>query len=289
MVRNGGRRFREQIRDEIRLSVSIGIGANKMVAKAATREAKPGRQVLVAAGNERPFWQPRRSRMLARKWGRAWSPRLDRLNVHRVGEVADMPVSRLTRTVRQSRKPAARAIARHRPPRRRAARAATGRQPLHQLRAAGRRPGVPAGHARLSRGTRRRLNALHDQATRGFQVIIRYGDYQSDRGRGTFRIPVDSERELKEAAQNVGNALPRRLPLRLLGIELTPLSPPRSKPLSSAMPTTSTTPDNLQRRHSQAFRFHVAAERLRTSLGAPPRPRPGNFKMRTWVLDTVTG
>ena len=47
--------LREQIRDEVRLSVSIGMGANKMVAKAATREAKPGGQSLVAAGAERLY------------------------------------------------------------------------------------------------------------------------------------------------------------------------------------------------------------------------------------------
>src|SRR5262249_50165805 len=43
-------RLRGQIRDEVRLSVSIGMGGSKLVAKVATKQAKPGGQVLVPAG-----------------------------------------------------------------------------------------------------------------------------------------------------------------------------------------------------------------------------------------------
>src|SRR3954470_20586386 len=45
--------LRVQVRDEVGLSVSIGIGINKLVAKVATKEAKPGRQIRVAVGHER--------------------------------------------------------------------------------------------------------------------------------------------------------------------------------------------------------------------------------------------
>src|SRR5262249_15850655 len=79
--------LREQIRHEVRLSVSIGIGANKMVAKAATREAKPGRQAIVEPGAERAYLAPRLVRILPNAGPRI-EVRLDRLNVHRVGEVA---------------------------------------------------------------------------------------------------------------------------------------------------------------------------------------------------------
>jgi DNA polymerase-4 len=66
---------------------------------------------------------------------------------------------------------------------------------------------------------------FHDQATRGFKVNIRYGDYESDQGRGHFRVPLDNERDLKQAVRERWETLyQRRLPLRLLGIELTPLT-----------------------------------------------------------------
>ena len=37
--------LRAQIHEEVRLSVSIGMGINKLVAKVATRQAKPGKQI----------------------------------------------------------------------------------------------------------------------------------------------------------------------------------------------------------------------------------------------------
>lgn len=217
--------LREQIRDEVRLSVSIGIGTNKLVAKAATREAKPGRQVVVAAGEERAYLAPREIRILPNVGPRI-EVRLDRLNVRRVGEVADMPV------------PVLRGLFGNQGPR------------LHeQAHGIDRRVVEPRKPPRaVSRctsfappmGDRAFLRAMvdylveraaawmrfHGQATRGFQVSIRYGDYESDRGRGIFRAPVDSERELKEAVRERWERLyQRRLPLRLLGIELTPLVP----------------------------------------------------------------
>src|SRR5438132_9200406 len=47
--------LRAQVREETRLSVSLGLGGNKLVAKVATRQAKPGRLVTVPAGGERAY------------------------------------------------------------------------------------------------------------------------------------------------------------------------------------------------------------------------------------------
>src|SRR5262245_43784468 len=44
--------LREAVRDEIRISVSVGAGSNKLVAAVATKEAEPGGQVLVPPGQE---------------------------------------------------------------------------------------------------------------------------------------------------------------------------------------------------------------------------------------------
>ena len=84
--------LRMQIHDEVRLSVSIGIGANKMVAKVATREAKPGRQVRVPAGGEQAYLAPRPTRVLPGV-GPKVDGRLERLNVRKVGQVAEMPLA----------------------------------------------------------------------------------------------------------------------------------------------------------------------------------------------------
>jgi DNA polymerase-4 len=72
---------------------------------------------------------------------------------------------------------------------------------------------------------------FHDLAAKGFLLTLRYGDYQSAEGRGTFRHATDREQELQEAARERFEVLyQRRLPLRLLGLELTPLKSPERQP-----------------------------------------------------------
>jgi DNA polymerase IV len=68
-------------------------------------------------------------------------------------------------------------------------------------------------------------------ATRGLTLTIRYGDYESDVGHASFRVPTILDGELREAARDRFERLyQRRLPLRLLGVELAPLAPPDPQP-----------------------------------------------------------
>src|SRR5207248_7313114 len=72
---------------------------------------------------------------------------------------------------------------------------------------------------------------FQDLAAKGLVLTLRYGDYQSAEGRVTFRQATDRDQELKEAARDRFAVLyQRRLPLRLLGVELTPLGPPERQP-----------------------------------------------------------
>src|SRR5947207_765961 len=50
--------LRRAIRDEVQLSVSIGVASNKLVSRVATRQAKPGKLVRVPAGREREYLAP---------------------------------------------------------------------------------------------------------------------------------------------------------------------------------------------------------------------------------------
>ena len=71
---------------------------------------------------------------------------------------------------------------------------------------------------------------LHDLLPRGLTLTIRYGDYETATGRESFRRPVN-EAELKGSArERLGRLYQRRLPLRLLGIELAPLGAPDPQP-----------------------------------------------------------
>jgi hypothetical protein len=63
-------------------------------------------------------------------------------------------------------------------------------------------------------------------ASCGLTLTIRYGDYRSEQGRESFRPPCDDETRFKEAARDrFARSYQRRLPLRLLGVELSPLQP----------------------------------------------------------------
>lgn len=218
-------KLREQVRDEVRLSISIGMGSNKLVARAATRSAKPGRQVLVRAGEERAYLAPHEVRVLPSVGPRVGT-RLDRLNVHRVGEVADMSVPVLRGLFarqgpiihEQAHGIDRRPVLPRQPPR-------------HVSRCTSFAP--PVGdraflRAMLTYLTERaaswmRFNKL---AARGFQVTIRYGDYESDHGRGTLPAATDRDDMLQEAiCERWERLYQRRLPLRLLGVELGPLVP----------------------------------------------------------------
>ena len=222
--------LRGQIRDEVGLSVSIGMGINKLVAKVATKEAKPGRQVLVATGREQEYLAPWPARVLPGV-GPKVGGRLERLNVRQVGEVAGMPVPVLCGLFgnqgrvlhQQSHGIDPRPIEPHKP-----------------LQTVSRRTSFdpPTAdpvflRAMLDHLLERAIVWLrfHDLATTGLALTIRYGDYQGEVGRVPFRRPTDSDQELKEAARDRFERLyQRRLPLRLLGVELAPLLPPDRQP-----------------------------------------------------------
>ncbi|HLJ94009.1 MAG TPA: DNA polymerase IV [Gemmataceae bacterium] len=229
-----------QIQDEVQLSVSIGIGSSKLIASVATKEAKQRKSqsaewkkptaVNVPAGNEQSYLAPWPARVLPGV-GPKVEARLDRLNVRQVGEVAAIPVPILRGLFR-----------------------AQGRLLHEQAHGIDPRPVQPRKPPQsVSRRTsfdppvadRAFLRAMldylleraaawmrfHDLAAKGFVLILRYGDYQHAEGRGTFRLATDRDEALKEAVRERFEVLyQRRLPLRLLGVELTPLGSPERQP-----------------------------------------------------------
>jgi DNA polymerase-4 len=272
--------LRLQIQDEVKLSVSIGIGSSKLIANVATKEAKQRKArsverggegvsvvryplsvaksphgsatdyglctmdygqpstpsllrssiISVPAGSERAYLAPWPARVLPGV-GPKIETRLERLNVRQVGELAVIPVPIL-----------------------RGLFGAQGRVLREQAHGIDPRP-VQA--RKLPQSVSRRTSfdppvadrafvramldylleraaawmRFHDRAAKGFVLTLRYGDYQSAEGRGIFRRATDRDQELKEAARERFEMLyQRRLPLRLLGVELTPLTPREAQP-----------------------------------------------------------
>lgn len=90
----------EQVRERVRaatgLSVAQGIGSNKTVARMATRYAKPGGIVEIAAGEERAFVAPQALRLLP-GIGAATATILEDWNLRTVGELAALDQELLVR------------------------------------------------------------------------------------------------------------------------------------------------------------------------------------------------
>jgi DNA polymerase-4 len=222
--------LRAQVRDEVGLGVSIGVGSNKLVAAVATEKAKPGRNIVVPTGTERPYLAPWPASILPGV-GPKVAARLDRINNNRVGELAEVPLSVLCglfgnpgKTLRnQAHGIDPRPVEPHRPP-------------LSVSRRTSFDP--PTGdlaflRAMLDHLTERAVTWLrfNERATRGITITIRYGDYEFAEGRTALRRPVDGEEELKAAARDrLTRLYTRRLPLRLLGVTLAPVVAPDPQP-----------------------------------------------------------
>jgi DNA polymerase-4 len=249
--------LREQVRDEVGLNTSMGLGTNKMIAQVATDDAKqwklqhqpdaPARgrtkplagasgwcpqsgTVCVPAGGERDYLAPWPARVLPGVGPKVQS-RLERLNVQRVGELAAMPAPLLCglfgnqgRVLHaQARGLDPRPVDPYKPPRSVSRR--TSFEPVTGDRA--------FLSAMLDYLLERACSWLRFRglATRGLIVTIRYGDYEGAEGRLPFRRATADEQELKAAARDrFARLYQRRLPLRLLGVDLQPLTPPDAQP-----------------------------------------------------------
>jgi DNA polymerase-4 len=156
---------------------------------------------------------------------------LDRLNVQRVGEVAAMPTPVLRGLFGKQGKVLherahgidLRPVQPHKP-QRSVSRRTSFDPPVAEL---------PFLRAMLGYLLARACSWMRFQrlATRGLTLTIRYGDYETATGRKSFRRLVENESLLREALGDRFERLyTRRLPLRFLGVELSPLETPQREP-----------------------------------------------------------
>lgn len=85
-----GRELRDAVKRDVGLSVTVGLGVNRMVAKIAGRTVKPGGVRLVEPGREREFVQGMPVREIPGV-GRATEGTLRKLNVHTAADLAAFP------------------------------------------------------------------------------------------------------------------------------------------------------------------------------------------------------
>ena len=91
---NLARTLKQKIRDECDLTASVGIAANKFIAKIASDLEKPDGLTICLPGQERAFLAPLPIRKL---WGvgAKTAARLEALGLKTIGEIADYPVKGL--------------------------------------------------------------------------------------------------------------------------------------------------------------------------------------------------
>jgi DNA polymerase-4 len=91
-----GRKIKQAIRDEVGLTASVGVAANRLVAKIASDLRKPDGLVVVSAGSEAEFLAPL---AIERLWGVGASTRraLADYDVRTIGDLAGLPQDILVR------------------------------------------------------------------------------------------------------------------------------------------------------------------------------------------------
>ncbi len=246
----------EQIREEVGLGISAGVGSSKLVARVATLEAKRLKMMndecrrmnkrqespssfiihhssfiirVVPSGGERAYLAPWPARVLP-GLGPRGAARLERLNVHTAGEVAALPAAVLCGLFGR-RGGVLRELARGIDPRP----VEAARPPRSVSRRTSFEP--PAAEEEFVRAM---LDHLLERAAswlrfrglaaRGLVLTVQHGDYRTAEGRWSFPQPTADEGLLKEAArERLGRLCLRRLPLRLLGVTLAPLQAPEGQ------------------------------------------------------------
>ncbi len=90
--------IKKRVRDEERLTVSLGVAPNKFLAKLASDLQKPDGLVVVEPGNERAFLEPL---PVERLWGvgEKTAQRLHALGFRTIGELAQVPLALLERNL----------------------------------------------------------------------------------------------------------------------------------------------------------------------------------------------
>jgi DNA polymerase-4 len=243
--------LREQIFQEVGLKVSMGMGNNKMIANVATHHAKelrissqrktssrwiPGTSILaetkhfspvvaVLPGYEKNYISPWPVEILPTV-GSVGKEKFMRLNVTRVAEVAALPLEVLC-AMFQKRGPILRnySLGNDSRPLR------TSRNPDSISRCTSFNPPTADQaflDAMLAHLLERAISWMrfNKLATRCLKIHLRYGDLKDAHNHLNFKTACDSDTLLHQAAkEKLISLFTRRLPLRLLGVELAQLEP----------------------------------------------------------------
>jgi DNA polymerase-4 len=133
-------RLRERVRAEVGLAISVGVARTKFLAKVASAVSKPDGLLVVEPDREQAFLLPL---PVERLWGvgKVTAEKLHRLNIHTVGELAELEAATAERLLGKAQGAHLHALARLRDPR--PVDTTRRRSSIGSQRALGRRPRTP--------------------------------------------------------------------------------------------------------------------------------------------------
>lgn len=225
--------IRATVRAELSLDCSIGVGGSKLVAKLASRAAKPVAErdgprpgpgvVVVPAGSEVDFLHPMPVEALPGV-GQATARRLHDIGVRSVGDLGALPVEVAVRRLGRAQGTHLSELARGRDPRRVVA--------DRQAKSVGHEQTFPADvyePAELHRRTAEMADAVasHLRATalsgRTVQLKVRFGDFTTLTRAHTLPAPVDTPHAIAAVAGALLDSLEVCGGVRLLGVSVSAL------------------------------------------------------------------
>ncbi len=229
-------RIRGEVLQQLGLHCSVGIGRSKLIAKLASKAAKPRADrsgvhpgpgvVAVAPADEPAFLRPLPVGAL---WGvgPATAARLDRMGVRTVGELADLPTRFLERQLGRAHGARLSALARgddQRPV-----------VPLHDPKSIGHEETFPVDvsdsvslHRHLARLADASANQLRRAglAARTVTVKVRFSDFSTVTRSQTVPMDLEATRSIEVLAGSLLDSVDRLAGVRLLGVSLSGLGEP---------------------------------------------------------------
>ena len=272
------RRLRGRVRREVGLAVTVGVARTKVLAKMASRAAKPDGLLVVAAEREREFLHPLPVETL---WGvgPSTAAKLHRHGIRTVGQIAALPEQVMVGMLGRAAGQHLHAVANNRD--RRRVRTGPGRRSFGSQSAFGLRRRSPSELdailiALVDRVTGRMRKA--DRAGRTVVLRFRFGDYtRATRSRTLAHATSASGPVLATARELLTASMPmlRKRGVTMVGIAVSNLAP-RGAGVQLGLPL-----DRLG-----GYQLDVALDEVRERFGVNALRRPAHHAARNWHLQS---
>ena len=272
------RRLRRDARELVGLPVTVGVARTKVLAKMASRAAKPDGLLVVAPDREREFLQPLPVETL---WGvgPATAEKLHRSGIRTVRQIAELPEAAVVSLLGRAAGQHLHAVANNRD--RRRVRSGPGRRSFGSQSAFGLRRKPPGELDAILISLVDRVTGRMRKAGRAGRTVVlrmRFGDYKrATRSRTLAHATASSAPVLAAARGLLAAAMPiiRRRGITMIGIAISNLAP-RGSGLQLGLPL-----DRLG-----THELDVALDEVRERFGVNAVRRPAHLAARNWHLQS---